>query len=823
MGRECVNGYHFLIADEVTAAMRNRRDHLCALCCVVLACAGIVATTPITFAKEGDLILNGEGVTYDTHPAMATSSDATAWIAWHGYLEGRDRILVRSIDATGNLEAVQVASGPGSVHGPPAVVRSTPHTTWVVWSAKIGNRWRVLARKSQAREWGPVATLSSTEVDAIWPAAVSWGDGRVLVSWAGYGCDRFDIRCRIFDNGDWSPTQRVSTAQCDAYRPALAKDEGGAAWVVWDQYRDGDYSVWGRQVAPETGPVESVSPKGRFCLRPTALFTRRGLFVAWLRKADVTSERGVISQWHTLEMATRREGSWQMVAGKDGDQTAAHLTHGLMAKIAPEPVATGGYLGQRTQPMLLGDGDDIWLLWERKADHRASTPNAVGELLARPVSNAMWGETVVLHQGSVDYHLAHPRRATNGQFVFLASSLPRENRRIYRRVVGDLRASTAYRQDTWHGWRPVQLPVQRELTERRQIQLDGKTYQLYWVDLHCHSGLTADAEGEPDELTHYARDRAMLDAVVFTENDFIYDVPLTEYEYELGNFFAAAYSRENRFLSLPGYEWTSRVPGVAVADIADPGNWTTPYKNRSFPNHRSVIYPPSGGPVVRYPEVGNDITRLNQAVEQAGGVTLTQHNVFDVSEHVVEVGMEVTSGWHTYVVRRPVSFHDPLNRGVRLALVANGDSHRRAPGLSGGLTGIYAERLTPTAILDSLRKRRCYATHGSRVFVDARANDVFMGRAVKARQGAVTMTLRVSGTRPIVSATLIRDGAEWKSFPGDGERELSIECEDRQLSVGTHWYYWRIAQQSATPDLPGNLMVAHGHLAWSSPLWVMVE
>jgi hypothetical protein len=522
-------------------------------------------------------------------------------------------------------------------------------------------------------------------------------------------------------------------------------------------------------------------------------------------------------------MAVRQSEEWSVVKTEQGNSAAAELTHGLMAKIDPKPIATGGYLGRRTQAMLLADATDVWLLWERKSDHRGHTPFVVGQLLGRPMRDGTWGRTVQLHEGKVDYHLVHPPRTRDGQFEFVASDLPRRNRRIYHRLSGDLNYTKPFQQDQWTGWQPVDLPLENELTDRRRLRLGDRTYQLYWADMHCHSGLTADAEGEPDELTIYARDRARLDVVVFTENDFIYDVPLTRYEYELGNFFAAVYSRDGHFLSLPGYEWTSRIPGVTTADVADPANWTPPYQNRSYPNHRSVIFPPPGGPALRYPEVSNDISRLNQVVLDGGGVTLTQHPAFKVTGHQVEVALEVTSGWGTYLSKRPASFFEPLNAGARLAFVANGDSHRRAPGLSGGITGIFAERLTPAAILDALRQRRCYATNGSRIFIDARANEAFMGQVVAAQHDSARLSLRAIGTRPIASVQLVRNGVQLKSFPGNDQREISIEYHDTDLPQGTHWYFWRVAQQRSAPDLPGNLMVAHGHLAWSSPVWVVNE
>ncbi|MFV1968242.1 MAG: DUF3604 domain-containing protein, partial [Pirellulaceae bacterium] len=773
-------------------------------------------------SANAEILLNAEGETYDSHPALAVLEDGTSWCAWHAYYRGRDRVFARWIDAAGGVGPLHVVSEQGTVHGPPSVVHSQ-NATWVIWSAKVGRRWRVLTRRIVAGAWSPTVRLSPESSDAIWPTAAAMGNGALIVAWSELEKQTFRIWCRVHEAGAWQSPQALSAFPNDAHRPVLATNADGAAWIFWDQYDGKTYSVLGRPLRPKPGPIEFVSPEQRHCLQATALFTKQGLCVAWLRKVDVKGRPGVISQWHTLEVAVRRNDAWQMVADANRNETAAELTHGLMAKIQPAPLATGGYLGRRTRAMLLEGGGSVWLLWERKADHRGGTPNVTGELIGRPMRAGQWKEAAVLHRGKLDYHLAHPRAAVDGKFALLASALPRHNRRIYQRLIGDLRDTAPFRQDVWTGWQAVDLPMENELTERHSIRAGGKTYQLYWADMHCHSGLTADAEGEPDELTHYARDRAALDVVVFTENDFIYDVPLTMYEYALGNFFAAVYSHNDRFISLPGYEWTSRIPGVATAPLEDLGNWTPPYKNRSYPNHRSVIYPPPGGPLVHYPEVGNRIADLNQAVGKSGGITLTQHPTFKITGHEVEVGMEVTSGWSSYLSKWPDSFHEPLNRGVRLAFVANGDSHRRAPGLSGGLTGIYAERLTATAIIDALRQRRCYATNGSRVFIDSRANGVLMGQVADAAEGAVTLTLNAIGTRPIVSASLYRDGSKVKRFEANGRREISLTFADTGLTKGTHWYYWRVAQERAAPDLPGNMMVAHGHLAWSSPVWVQVE
>lgn len=146
-----------------------------------------------------------------------------------------------------------------------------------------------------------------------------------------------------------------------------------------------------------------------------------------------------------------------------------------------------------------------------------------------------------------------------------------------------------------------------------------------------------------------------------------------------------------------------------------------------------------------------------------------------------------------------------------------------ASGLSGALTGIYVEELTADAIFDALKKRRCFATNDSRFFVDARANGALMGEAFKSQDGNVELSLQAVGTRPVVSATLVLDGKEIKKIKGRGTEEFHTTYQLKQLPPGRYWFYWRFEQSKDAPVLPGNLMVAHGHLAWSTPHYVNVS
>lgn len=770
--------------------------------------------------------MNPETSTYDFHPSTTTTASGATWFAWHGYSNSQDRIFARRRDSRIPSQRVYTLASGAPAYGPPIVVGDSDNEIFVVWSTKRDDRWQIIYRRYFKGQWTEPVLLSDPENDAVYPTAVAFDWESLIVAWSANVSGSWRIRCRRVEPGKLLPIVDLSAPQVDAFRPVLARHDK-AIWSLWDQYQQPDYSVHGRIVHPALSPSEQISPAGEYCLTPTALSHENGLHVAWLKKTDVMGGPRVISQWHSLHASVRRKDGWQPIAQEDGSTAAADLTQGLMAKIAPRPVATGGYLGPRVKPLLLADADRVWLLWERKSDHRGSTPKVAGDLVGRPSLNGKWQTPVVLKTGQIDYHLIEPPEVRRGSVRVLASPLPRQGIRHYE--VSDMALADAqpFRQQEWTGWNPVNLPVEQEQTTRHKITVDGRIYKLFWADMHCHNGLTADAEGEPDEMHFYARDRAALDVVVFTNNDF-YNVPLTQYDFELGCLFAKTFSRspessQRRFLSLPGFEWTSRIPGVATAELSDSGNWLPPYRNRSYANHRSVIYPPSGGPLVHFTEVGNDIDRLNSAVEKAGGITLSQHNAFKLSGHPVEVGLELTSGWSNYIAARPKLFHEPLNRGARLGFTANGDTHRRVPGLSGALTGIYAEELNANSILDALRNRRCFATMGSRIFVDARANDALMGSETKAVDGKVKLTLKAIGTREITSARLIRNGSVIHEVKGNGTQSLMAEFTDQNLTDGTHWYYWQVTQTGPAAALPGNLMPAHGPIAWSSPVWVVAE
>ena len=99
-----------------------------------------------------------------------------------------------------------------------------------------------------------------------------------------------------------------------------------------------------------------------------------------------------------------------------------------------------------------------------------------------------------------------------------------------------------------------------------------------------------------------------------------------------------------------------------------------------------------------------------------------------------------------------------LEKGLRFGFVASSDDHRGYPGAYGeGVCGIWAESLTPAALIEAIRARRTYALTGDRIVMEVSLNDRPMGSqlpAVADRQ----IDVRVEAQDSLAMVELLRGG-----------------------------------------------------------------
>lgn len=838
--------------------------------CARLICLASMLLSFRSMALEIDGDKPGEG--FDIEMSVHLDENLRGWAVWKRYHQRQEWVLARRVNAAGESvgeEVVDVAGDAGIVDGVSLAASDDGKHVWVFWSMYDGAEWKVMGRSWRDDQgWGVVEQISEGDGHALKPRGVVMADGTTLVAWhelVENGDSRLGLK--VFREGAWSTINRPTTGLTPHFRPVLLVS-GARVWLVWET--DGLHGistaiVWPHAQAKRTAaisvrefagyqlsiPHTVAKSASRRLIRGEPVFSdSEMLCIPTVRIDDAlagaptaasidalaldaeTGGEGIVDMLHTARLLQIDvDGKIARSSSPLPGGGVAKMLSGLLPDLRPGKGYPSGYSGRRRHPIMVdGEGDDggAWMIWERKSKPSGSGTKTAGQLLGRQIKDGVWGETVLLTEGLIDYRPALPAKVRDGKMWVVGAKIPHHWNRPSKLVAIDVANATPFEQEDWSDqFQPLSIEME-SAEEREKMRYStsgggGKKLKLYWGDLHCHSGLTGDAEGEPDEILFYGRDRAGLDVMVMQDNDDVHGRILTEGEYYMGVAHSQWATQPGRFVALPGYEWTQRTsdkgvprPELSAFEQSVPGG---------YPNHRTVIYPQAGGPIVRYFEVEQDFGKMADAVHAAGGILNSQHPAFKISDHPAEANLEVTACWGIYIRSVPKRFHDELDKGRHTGFVGTSDSHRRNPGLCGGLTGIWAKELTPQAIHQALKEHRCFATNGSRIVVDSRAQGMMSDSVVEAGTGGTAkFSVFVRGTKPLTRVTLVGDGGTVKVFAGDGSaKEMTLEHEVARLKPGRHWFYWEIEQQGTSKQYSGNISTARGHRAWSSPHFVDVE
>ena len=728
---------------------------------------------------------------FDCHPTLARDGDQ--WVcAWLQCQSGSDVVMAKALSSPDPPVAL---SSPPATAGPPQLCASSSGVL-CAWESCLDGKWQLQIKRSADGAWSDGPVLPPSDAHRFEPALGVGPDDRVWCAWVEWDGRR---RLKAADLSVPSPrVVEVRLTRHACYRPKLTR-AGETLWLTWEAYTQNGYRIFSRRVGEMRQATLHWSASGCDLLHTTGAESKGRLWIAWIHSQDVENELGVVDQWQSIR-ALRRDGdeSWQ-------HPTVADLCHGLLPK-----TAVWGYCGRRRHPMLVSDGERMWVLWERKETHDGGTGQVVGALCGRCFDGRRWSTERQLHRGLVNY-VVHGH-SQDGVARFAARDMLAEAQwdsgvsnvleSVWGNlVVGDVALSAdapEFQTDEWTGWTPVALSTKRE----EKPSFDTNDLKLFWGDPHLHTAQSGDAEGEVDELLRYARDKAKLDFCAVADND-VYCFPLTDHEWARQQRFISEHSEPGRFIVIPLYEWS----------------WADPETRK--PNHRLVMYSKLHEPLWRQVDPqGTDIDALAHAVAGTSGLLIGHHLGWVFADSPVEAAIEIVSAWHPHMVEKPEFIHDTLNTGRRLAFTGGTDSHRRNPGFCGALTGIYATDLTAEALVEGVRRRRTVATTGAMIAMDFRVGDAFIGDDVSAR-APIPICVRVRAPRPIESIAVVRDG-EIIAESGDvGAAEGELTFEDSP-PTGPHWYYAQAKLYGDVPKLPSNVVVAEGNHAWTSPIWVDV-
>ena len=758
--------------------------------------------SPTCFGRRVSAACHGGTV----HTAATMEEDRRTWVVVVSRSGGRVRPAV--LETPGSCHQVSIAS-------------KEDGALLAAWNEVDDDGWhiRVAELPAEHEAFGPVTTVFSQEALCLGPQVVCVGKDAWLV-WAAMVDGQSRIHVAGLRNGEWEPAHKVSPAGLDAFRPTLAAGKGMVI-AAWDQYRDANYEIGlARWDDGSWEPVPHLAQPGErwFCPRASAGSEDRA-YLTWVVMRTVTDDRGIIDHFPFAMVGRLDEAGVRYLkdAGNPSDpRIVADLREGLLAAECYK-----GYHGLRRNPFLTLSGEGApWCVWESRIE--AERSHLAGHLVGRQLlADDAWTEPTFLHNGRFGYAVPPAFGAEGlGLSFFTVSNAGLEmlDGEIVP-VPGGTPLPAGSSQ--WEHWRAAGPTVQPK--PRRSVTHQDRTYKLFWADTHCHSNFSPDAEGEVDEIIHFARDTAGLDAVCVIDNDYYPHKSLTEAEWRIHQALSEHFTEPGRFVTFCGYEFTFH------REDLEP----------DF-NHRTVIYGRPGGRLLRRidPETRSERSLL-ASIPESGALVYPHHCSYDLVDPRHERNVEVCSSWRVCIEESDFTIQ-ALRKGHKLGFIGSSDSHRAVPGLGGAVTGVYAEELTPESLMEAYRNRRLIATSGCFVHIDFRVSGAFIGETLEGVD-VPRIEAGVEAPRDIESVRVVRDGVTIHEI-SPGATTCELKFEDRTAESGPHFYFLRV-KLVGDPSLnfegdpargflgpftvesryPHNLARARGAFAWTSPIWVVVR
>ena len=271
----------------------------------------------------------------------------------------------------------------------------------------------------------------------------------------------------------------------------------------------------------------------------------------------------------------------------------------------------------------------------------------------------------------------------------------------------------------------------------------------FWSDMHAQSGETIGV-GTAREYFDFARNKAFLDIAGHQGNDF----QITDDFWQHLNELTAEYNEDNRFMTLPGYEWSGNT-GLG----GDHNVWFRTEGRPIYRSSRALISDRT------HPE--NDVLSTPDLIEklQDEDAIVVAHvggryaDIKYAHDAKLEPSVEVHSSWGTFewILR------DAFESGYRVGIVGSSDGHKGRPGAEypgdsqfgsyGGLTCHLLPQLDRDTFFDAFRKRRHYATTGARIYMDVTArlgeDRLQIGDIVTTDLDHLDLAFHIIGTAPL--------------------------------------------------------------------------
>ncbi len=393
-------------------------------------------------------------------------------------------------------------------------------------------------------------------------------------------------------------------------------------------------------------------------------------------------------------------------------------------------------------------------------------------------------------------------------------------------------------------------------TNPTEVAAAPESLQIFWGDLHTHSGFSYDGYG--NDAFFAAREVAALDFFALTDHASFFlmnNSGLSASEWEATKRHAVRYHQPGEFVTLPAYEFSAAPPSghhnvyfnapdelVPLLPLLRDEDYEQIQKVWEVKNN---VLPP-GVEMITVPHhtgiLWNGVEGLGSMVSFGRGFSsmkmrpllelFSSHGLSEAfaPEHALSyknLAVESAKGSST----GPHYAQDAWAAEEMLGVIAASDDHGSRPGQEhNGLAAVYAPKLTRDALFTALKQRRTYATTGQRMLVHFEIDGQLLGsRLIKEPPYAPQLNVRIVGTDDLEFVEVLkwdRRRGQWENGhprfeiihrrEGNGP-ELATQYVDSSYS-GAAIYYVR-AKQKKDVFIPRQLR-ARPVWAWTSPIWV---
>ncbi len=763
-------------------------------------------------------------------PTIAQGAGREMWMAWVGWKEAGNEIMVRQFDGARWLPPIKPMEKAGDVF----IVklgRDRNNGIWAIWSQQVDGNFDLYGRRYDGKSWGDLERLSKDPQPDIYHNVTTDSSGNLWVVWQGFRKGKSDIFARRFDGEKWLPdlsdeADRVSDSLANDWQPAIAADGAGRVYVAWDTYDQGNYDVRMRSWANgQWGKATAVASTPKFEAHVSLACDKENrLWAAWNESGFnwgkdtgfLVKQQGTrLYQWRTMSVAVWDGSKWSVPASDVNTALPADLQ------------------GYNDFPVLQRAADGrMWLFFRHRTlrirNTASDTPahRAAWELYDTPYEAKSWGEPLQLpvSMSRMDTRNGFASDSAGNlwaawmtdnrdfeEFLFqhadvfvgkIASSRPAPPAVLEPRQFEKLEMT---RMDP-------DEPRNLKTIHTYQIANNGKTYHIYRGDTHRHSEFSMDGnnDGSLNQSYRYAIDAAQLDFLAHTDHN-------------------GDGGPDNPYIS-----WLLQ----QMSDLMNlPGTFTPFYSyERSvvYPNgHRNILFATRGVPTLPIPQSEQQgqtgAAALYEYLKKYHGIAISHTSATGMgtdwrdNDPAVEPLVEIYQGdrvsaeyegapkaaYEGNPASQPGGFKpkgfvwNAWAKGYKLGTQSASDH------LSTHIS--YACTISPDStrkgLLDAMRARHSYGATDNIVLdyrLAAQSGKEYLQGDIVPSPGPFKLTVHVIGTQPIRQIDVVCNN-KFVFTQAPLQRDVTLTFTNTEQ--GERYYYVRVIQVDE-------------QMAWSSPIWV---